>query len=182
MDNEIKNLIVDTLYDRAQAQAQAHSCFVVNESGMKLLKRGSEALPEIERVLRSIVDPRLCEDYRQSPASKSEIENMFSEAKPFRGLNYVLGAYLVIGSKFDPRRLVEFLRSISEPLLLESLANIPVFFQKSAEGFNFRIAPPKELIEFVESQLDSNSDAIRRAAARTIERSFGARTPPHEKD
>jgi hypothetical protein len=152
MDADVE-LVLDTLYDRKPSDRQ--SCFVVNRAGLSLLKGPEIVVPSIEQVLREIVDPAFSAERTQ--------------ARRFPGLDYVLGAYMVLGVKSDPERTVSFLATLSAPLLVEAVKNIPVFFAPEGGGYNPGILPGHRLQEFVQGLSRSGSEDVRTAATRVTE-------------
>ncbi|HLN27890.1 MAG TPA: hypothetical protein VK395_09105 [Gemmataceae bacterium] len=153
MDADVE-LVFDTLYERKPSDNQ--SCFVVNQAGLTLLKSSESYVPLIEQVLRELVDPALSGDR--------------SHTRTFPGLDYVLGAYMVLGVKANPDRVVGFLATLSAPLLVEAVKNIPVFFAPEGEGYSPGIAPSQELKKFVRELSKSESEDVRTAAARVMDR------------
>lgn len=147
-------LILDALYDRQPGDRK--SCFVVNRAGLALLSGPAERfVPSIEQVLREIVAPAF--------------SGIGTQARQFRGLDYVLGAYMVLGVKLDAQRTVEFLATLPSPLLAEAVKNIPVFFAPEGRGYNPGILLGDRLQEFVQGLSRSESDDVRTAATRVIE-------------
>jgi hypothetical protein len=145
---EIEQLALDTLYERRRGGS---GCFVWNEAGNELAKLDVEAMPVLERV---IVD-RVCPAY-----SATSVQSFYP-----LGLGGLLGAYLVAGSRANPRRVVDFLAVLPEALLKESIAYIPAFFGKIDGRY---VAPPHELLEFVRMLTSSKSEELRHTAQRSL--------------
>ncbi|HVA46133.1 MAG TPA: hypothetical protein VNH11_07145 [Pirellulales bacterium] len=143
-------LIVDTLYYRRPTPGD--SCFVSNLAGMELLRCDSSALERIELVLRGLV----------APPSASHVSD------EFLGLDYVLGAYAVIGSRYNPGRIVAFMRTMPVVLQAEFVAVLPVFFGGSGDDYDFGVGPTAELVAFVDESRSSGAELLRTAAMRAI--------------
>lgn len=110
-------------------QTDGESCFTANRPGLELLAADGSVLGPIETTLLEVA--------RGEHAATSP------------GLDYVIGAYLVVGTKHTQGRIVPFIRSLPDSLLKRVLLNIPVFFRKVEGEYNFRIPPGAELIEFL---------------------------------
>lgn len=173
MDSDME-LVLDTLYDRRQSDRQG--CFTVNRAGLSLLKSPLSIVPVIEQVLREIVEPALSggrTESSQFPALDpmwNDVIRYNPAASEFPGLDYVLGAYLVLGVKLNPDRVVSFLSTLSAPLLAEAIQNIPVFFAPKGQGYNPGIPPGHELKKFVQDMEKAEWEDVRTAAARVMER------------
>jgi hypothetical protein len=146
-------LVLDTLYELRQGEQR--SCFVTNAAGLVLLQSGSGVVPSVEKVLREVVDPALRGDAKA--------------IRKFPGLDYVIGALLVLGANFDTLRLIDFLASISGPLLAEVIKNVPVFLSPMPGGYKSGISLSGPLLDYVQSQLESDRDDVRGAAKRCLE-------------
>ena len=153
MSTELEQLVLDTLHDRRRAATD--SCLVVNEAGMELLASTAEALPVIERVLRTVVIPAMSEQK--------------AEGLGFLGLDYVLGAYLVIGCKTGLDRTVAFLREIPHPLLIQAFSAIPIFFRRMKDGYNSGVPPAPYLVAFLHELSGSPQREVRDEARGTLE-------------
>ncbi|MGH7138686.1 MAG: hypothetical protein ACREHD_23315 [Pirellulales bacterium] len=151
MDKDrLDRLVLDSLYYRRATNGD--SCFVSNVAGLELFKCDSSALEHIERVLQEVVVPR--------PASHIRDE--------FLGLDYVLGAYAIIGSRYDPSRVVAFVRTMPAALVAEFVAVLPIFFRQRDDKYDFDVAPAPELVAFAEECGNSNDEPLRTAARRAI--------------
>lgn len=148
--DSINQLILDTLhYRRAMAGG---SCLTSNVAGLELLKCDSSVLWGIEKVLLDQVVPRSASNIRDE----------------FLGLDYVFGAYAVVGSRYDPRRVVAFVRTMPGALQAEFVAVLPIFFRQHDGKFNFDVCPAPELVAFAEECCNSGVEALRGAARRAI--------------
>lgn len=157
----LRELVFDALYDR-RSRTGSH-CFVVNEAGMELFRENATILPLIEDVLQDIVEGELVKE----PAAQ-DITDVFTQGDAFPGLDYLLGAYLVLGGKYDPDRVIQFLESRSDELKQRAIATIPVFFDKDETGYRFTIGPTQQLRDFVEKETHSNNVRLRQMATRVF--------------
>ena len=151
MPGSLEQLVMDTLLDRRQPKQ--HSCLVVNEAGMELLAGTRDALPVIERVLREVVLP--------TAAAASTWPSRFP------GLDYVFGAYMVIGRKVDDDRIFSFVRSLPQTLFEEALHAVPVFFRRMKEGYNSGVPPGEPMKKFL-TELSLSPEAMVRDTARQV--------------
>jgi len=172
MDADME-LVLDTLYDRKRSERKG--CFVVNRAGLSLIQSDLSIVPAIEYVLKEIVDPALSgsqvETYRLPGLDPlwADVMRYNPASSKFPGLDFVLGAYIVLGVKLDPERVVTFLSNLSTPLPSEAVKNIPAFFAPPGEGYNPGISLGDRLKEFVQSLSKSESEDVRKAAARVME-------------
>lgn len=149
MDEDYMNcLVLDALYYRRATPGD--SCFVSNIAGLDLLRCDASVLSRIEKVLRTLVAPR----------SDSQAR------KDFLGLDYVLGAYAIVGSRYDPARVVDFIRTLPAALQAEFVAALPIFFRRDDGEYSFDIPPASELLEFVDASRTAEVESLRRAASR----------------
>lgn len=155
----LEMLVRETLHD-SRARSKDTGCFVVNEAGIELAATGIESLGVIENALANTVIPVFNDDYRRR----------------FPGIDYVIGAYLVVGSKYDPLRMVTFLRNQESRVVMLAIKRVPTFFRTREDGtFNFGVAPAGELIEFVNEMAESIDSNIREAARRVKSKIVGVR-------
>ena len=130
-------LVLDALYDRHDGMD--NTCLHTNQAGLILLESPASIIPAIEEVLLQIVEPALAAWQEDSAIVKLQrLLGEYSDLarhKPFPGLDYVLGSYLVIGAKSDWPRVARFLLGSSESLLAEAIMQIPVFFKPPSAGF-----------------------------------------------
>lgn len=151
MDNDgISHLILDALYYRRPTSGD--SCLVSNVAGLDLLKADSSALERIEKILCDVVAPRTGSRVRDE----------------FLGLDYLFGAYAIIGSRYDPSRVVTFVQTMPVPLQAEFVAVLPVFFRRCEGAYSFGVAPAPDLLDLVEKFCSSETEALRKAAERAI--------------
>lgn len=148
--NEVpmNRLILDAL--RYRRATPGDSCFVSNMAGLELLKCDASVLDPIEKVLRTLVAPRSGSQAR----------------KDFLGLDYVLGAYAIIGSRYDPARVVDFMHTLPAALQTEFVAALPIFFRQDDGEYRFDTAPASELLEFVDASRTAEAESLRLAACR----------------
>src|SRR5678815_3004735 len=121
---EEQKLVRDTLHYR-----DPHvdgTCFATNAPGLRLVGSGPSFLPAVEAALV------------QAASNQDQQSDT--------GLDYVIGAFLIIGTKYDKEKLVPFIRSVPKIFMKQIILNIPVFFRKTRDGYNFGVAPPHELI------------------------------------
>jgi|KBSSwiStaDraftv2_1062776.scaffolds.fasta_scaffold141237_2 hypothetical protein len=144
---EQDKLIFDTLHYRPQSHG---TCFVVNEPGLKLISSDSAFLPAIKATLLELAKEH---NWRQ-----------------LYGLDYVIGAFLVLGAKYAPDTLVPFIQSLPEVFVMEVVSKIPVFFRKmdNIGSYNFEVAPARELVEFVRDLASSEDAAMQKVAHRVL--------------
>lgn len=176
MDAEME-LVLDTLYNRRRSDGA--SCLTVNQAGLTLLKSEVSIVPVIEQVLKEVVDPAVAGNWPEG-IKLPGLDPLWSEVirhdpavSKFPGLDYVLGAYLVLGVKSNPERIVDFLATVSPPLLVKTVLNIPVFFAREGEGYNSGVSPDGRLMAFVRSLLKDECEEIRIAAAQALKRMNG---------
>jgi hypothetical protein len=179
MSND-KKLVLDALYYRELQQSE--SCLVSNTAGETLRQsRSASILPVIEQVLQEIVEPALLEIQAKSAQMPhldlSEWDPIFREIirydpvhSQFPGLPDVLGAYLIVGTKFDPDRMVHFLSTLSPRLLVEAIESILIFFSYPDEGYDPGIPPSRKLIEFVKKLEHVEYEDLRSVARRVREK------------
>lgn len=171
MDHE-GQLVLDTLYDRGSSNSQ--HCLSTNQAGLRLLECPPTVLPQIEQVLREIVNPVLSASITEKPKNLA-LDRLLGdftslvEQTHFPGLDYLLGAYMVIGAKSDFSRVERFLYSMSDPLLIEAISHIPVFFKRVNCEYNCGVSPLGEVMSFLKHLVKSEKQAIRVAADRVIE-------------
>ena len=154
MHKTIEKLIDDTLHGR-RIGGKAGSCLVSNQAGAELIGLECDVMDELEEAIREI-DASLRDGLRSASA--------------FSGLEYVIGAYLVNGARYNANRAIGFVDSLSIGLLRESIANIPVFFRRMESGYNFGVSPPEEYKEFARRLENSQCDEIASTAKRVVER------------
>lgn len=148
----LEELVYDTLYFRRSSPEA--SCLQANIAGEELRKESAEALPIIERVVKTIVSP----DFNES------------KDQTFAGLADLLGAYMVIGSAYDAHRCVRFLRDLPPTLQAKALALVPVFFRRGRirpiekAANDQKIAPNEQLLNFVRDSSRSTDQAIKESA------------------
>jgi hypothetical protein len=145
---EQEKLISDTLH----YLPPGGSCFVVNEPGLKLISSDISFLPLIKSTLLEAAQDR--------------------NRRRFRGLGYVIDAFLVLSTKYAPDGLVPFILSLPREFQKEVVRTIPVSFQKTggAGGYNFSVAPTRELIEFVRQLSEGEDLELQKAALRVLSR------------
>ncbi len=143
---ENDDLILDTLHFRPPAGQR----IVVNEPGLKLIASDASFLIPVKAALLD--------------AAHS------AERRQLYGLGYVIGAFLILGTKHAPDTLVPFIRSLPAAFQKEVVATIPAFFQKNKENgaYNFEEAPAHELIEFLEQLSQSEDSELKRTARRAL--------------
>jgi hypothetical protein len=169
MDPDSK-LVLDTLFDLKSDTK--NGCFVVNRAGTLLLNSPESILPVIQVILRDTVEPGLAE-FQQSTVS-AKLANLLdghsdlAGARVFPGLDYVLGAYLVVGAKTNPDRITKFLATVSTKLLINAISVIPVFFKRMRDGYNFGVAPDGVVLELVITLSQSGQADVKSIAARVL--------------
>lgn len=152
-NNEKTDLVCDALYGVNVVEDE--TCFTHNEAGLKLIACGPDMLPVIEETLRDIVNP-------EALVSRDNLQAMFP------GLDYVLGAYLVIGQKAGFHRIASFLKQMSSPLLAEAIAVIPVFW--SPDEDRPMETSSTELKRFLVEHGESANPVIRDSARRVLKK------------
>jgi hypothetical protein len=140
-------LIFDTLHYRPPPGGRR---FVVNEPGLRLIEGDALLLSPIKAALLEAAQSRNWEQ--------------------LYGLGYVIGAFLILGTKHAPDTLVPFIVSLPPAFQKEVIAAIPVFFQKNKRtgNYNFSEAPTRELIEFVKQLSCSEDSELQRTAQRVV--------------
>jgi hypothetical protein len=149
--SELESLIFDTLYYR---RSSADGCLGVNSAGLGLLTQNADALSSIERVLVQTVAPKFDS----------------GRSNDFLGLDYLLGAYLVIGSKYDAARAVSFLKALPMHLQAEAIANVPIFLDSERNKSVSGVIVANEFLTYLNDVCESKCDELRTASNRA--RSF----------
>lgn len=147
--SEQQKLIFDTLHYRPPIKGNS---FVVNEPGLKLIAGDASFIPPIKSALMEVVPNK--------------------NRQQLYGLGYLIGAFLVIGSKYAPEMLVPFIESVPQEFAKDILSAIPVFFQKSESNgvYIFSVAPAAELFAFVKQLSNSERHVLQKVAQRVIVR------------
>lgn len=148
MPTEHQKLIHDTLYYRPPSNGTS---FVVNDPGIRLVSADASFLPAIKSAILEI-------------APKNEWRELY-------GLNYLIGAFLVLGTKFAPDTLVPFIRTLPQAFIKEVITQIPVFFHKIkiSGRYNFEVAPAPELVVLAREFARSGDQALQKVAQRAVE-------------
>jgi hypothetical protein len=173
---DLEQLALDALYGR---RINRRGCIVFNVAGEELFAAPQEVIPIVERVLLETVEPILAEskeDLRVSQIREnlktalpeSVVNQMPIRSRDFSGLDYLLGAYLVIAARSDPDVAVRFLARVSAALQVEALAAIEIFFMSKADGYVRGIAPPVQFRAFVRQLAESRCEKLRSVAERTL--------------
>jgi len=148
-ENEVRQLISDVFSYRRIPDG---TCFYVNEPGMRLIEGDASYLPAIKATLRETV---------QNRASRE-------------ALKYVVGAFVVISSRYAPDSIVSFIRSLPLEIQGPIIANLPLFFRKVRTGhYNFGVAPAPQLIGFIEETAKTGEPPLQenaRGALRELSR------------
>lgn len=176
-----EQLALDTLYERRMNRER---CFVSNAAGIELIEAPRDAVPVIEHVLRDVVQPKIrnsAEAERRCTDRAREILGPIGCKMPicvqeFPGLDYLLGAYLLITARSDPNRAVAFLAESPNPVLVEVLAAVRIFFNRSDQDYGFHEGPPDQLHAFVRDLTGHEDEAVRSAAETTLKRVVWQRT------
>ncbi len=158
MTTSFERLIDDTLHERRMGR---EGSFVWNVAGQELRSAGPGALSEMERAIKEAIEPAL----RDFPPPT---DSLFQDVGPLPGLKAFLGAYLVVGLTSDPPRVIGFLRNLDEVLLTRAIAASGTFFAKTKAGYQFDIAPPPALLEFLVEFSSSSSLRLQKAAKRAL--------------
>ena len=143
---EQTQLIFDTLHYRPTAGRR----FVVNEPGLRLIAGDASLLSPIKTAL--------LEAAQGTNWGKLD------------GLGYVIGAFLILGTKHAPDTLVPFITSLPSECRKEIVAAIPVFFQRKNQTgtYNFSEKPPQELIQFIRQLSCSDASKLQKEAKRVL--------------
>lgn len=162
--DEIEELVSDTLYFRRTTPG---ACLQTNLAALELAQQSADALPQIEFVLGAVVAPGLTQIVsRLFPGSN---EGRYEE-DPFPGLSGLLGAYMLIGSKFDASRVVGFLRTLPVSLQAKAVALVPVYFRKGMfrpqekDVNDLKELPDEKLLSFVQEASQSENQELRENA------------------
>jgi len=142
---EQQQLIHDTLHYRPSG---ATGCFVVNDPGLRLISSDASALPSIKAALLAA-------------SRETNWDRLY-------GLDYVIGAFLVLATKHAPETIVPFIQSLPQAFATRVIATVPAFFRKkeSTDEYNFATAPSPELIEYIDKLSSSDEGPIRKTAER----------------
>ena len=146
---EIERLVVDTLYYRCPS---SEGCFAVNSAGMALIAQNADALLSMERVLVQTVAPKFNS----------------GRTNEFLGLDYLLGAYLAIGSKYEPTRVVSFLKILPIYLQAVAITVIPIFLDSARNKSVSGVLVADEILTYLNEASSSATDDLRTAAKRAI--------------
>lgn len=173
MMKDIRELVLDTLYDRGQEGRS--SSFVVNNAGLDLLNsKQLETLQIIESILCDLVEPALLNHEVSKDfdlAAKLGCDVNLIETSPFNGLTYVLGAYWLISIRLNiVNRAFQFFDTHSDKLLSDAISCVPIFFKKLDDGYNFEVEPPITLLNYIKSKSNHRSSVVSQAASRTFAR------------
>jgi len=142
-----QQLIYDTLhYQRPAGQGS----FFVNEPGLKLISSDESYFPAIK-------------------AAILEASQQTGDPRQIFGLDYVIGAFLVVGTKYVPQELIPFIRALPKGFIEEVVRGIPAYFLKlqNTGKYILGVAPPHELIEFI-MELTLREDPIMQGIARGV--------------
>jgi len=145
-----ENLAMKTLHGHRIAPVT--SSFRANDAGIELSKSGVGALAIIEKVIKEKVIPRL--DIQDKVEVSHKIQEdwgalMGNASHNFIGLNYLIGAYLVIGVRENTQEVFAFLEEQPKVIQIEALECSLTFFFKTSNGYNFGIAPSRILLKFL---------------------------------
>ena len=131
----------------------SRSCFGTNDAGIKLANCGVDALQVIENVLESEVISML---------NGNDISAQLSQ---YVGLNYSIGAYLVIAVRANSERALEFIGKQPTGVQDEAINCSPTFFFKTVDGYNFGVAHNSQLLNFLETRAQSSNLELASLAA-----------------
>jgi len=135
-ENEVRQLISEVF---SYKRIPDGTCFYVNEPGVRLIKGDASYLPLIKSTLRETA---------QNSASRE-------------ALKHVVGAFLVISSRYEPDSIVSFIRSLPSEIQGTIIMNSPLFFRKVRAGdYNFGVAPAPQLIEFIEEMAKAGESTL----------------------
>lgn len=152
----LKDVVLDTLYFRRTDEAE--DCLVRNVAFEDLKLHSIDALPVIEDVI-----------LREIGVDFVDLSN-----HPYHGLNDLLGAYMLLGSRHDCHRSIQFLKQLSAPLQARAIGLIPVYFRKNyyrQEEHETNIKKPvaaPELIQLLEDSTRSTDESIRESGLRAL--------------
>ena len=149
IEPNIKQLALVTLSGKTMFRSD--SCFMSHEAGDTLVECGPDALPVIEEIIRSEVNPILTGN------------DLPLICEPFLGLGELLGVYLRIAVRTDSDHVYRFLEQQPEPTRVAAIKSASTHFFKTNNGYNFGVAPNSALIEFVRRQIGSNSTVSQHA-------------------
>ncbi|MFO0967460.1 MAG: hypothetical protein U0793_18025 [Gemmataceae bacterium] len=170
ISDDLEELVFDALYFRRLHPDR--TCLQTNLAAQELQGQSVAALPHIERVLTKVVSPASLEPPKRRSLPGSG--DMSYEVDEFPGLSGLLGAYLVIGSKHDVLRVVDFLRGVPPTLQAKAVALLPVFFRKmkvraeEKDVNSLKDPPAKPLLLFVEELSRSENQLLRENALRAM--------------
>jgi hypothetical protein len=149
---ELLFLVQDALNAR---RMEKDARIVSNADGDELAECNAAALPVIEHVIEAEIVPQL----KDTDPHRLE----------FVGLGDVLGAYIIIGLRYDESRVLNYLRKSPDRLKAKMLGAIPGHFYKPYGEFNFGVAPTAGLLDFIRDQQYSNDENIRNEAVDVLE-------------
>lgn len=128
------------------------SCLFANKAAIELGQCPEEALSRIEQVISEVV----------APVFESADDHAFV------GLTSFLGAYLLIGSRSDPARVVVFIRKLPAKLQAEAVATVPIFFSRSNQKSQHETLINDVLLAYVYDSTRSESTILREKACRAL--------------
>lgn len=161
-------LVSDTLYYRRLDENA--NCLQHNVAGLELMQWNADALPVIEKTLIDVVGPLISKlEDTPRPSTWEEVMRMPVSQHLFHGLSDLLGAYLLIGSRSDPKRITGFLRTLPLKLQANAIGVMPVFFQRTSllqERETNDLKPPlnSEYLLYLKDTLQSGNQALREDA------------------
>ncbi len=169
-------LVEDTICCRRMHRDS--SCFTWNIAGMELRQAPAAVLSVIEETVRTVVVPSLDlpEDDRVAK-NRAALIDLLGRADgvgdktshEFPGLTEVFGAYVVIGLRDDPRRVSEFLFGLPARPLAQAVGATTIYFGHANGPESVLTAPTTELFTFLAKAADSDNEAVRLAAQRSLE-------------
>ena len=161
MDRDIRQLALDALYNRSDKKSEtSKSCFIFNEAGTELRACNADAIPALEELFLDVIVPAMEQHRKQNGIP--DWNSMIQEGPPFAGLSEFIGAYWIICARSDPSRAIRFMRTMTRPVVSESVSLLAVYFHPANSLSNVTI--PDEYIAYVKELGNSNVDEYRDVA------------------
>jgi len=178
--SQLRHLVEETLYDLRQSDNA--SSISANLAGLELLDQDDSVLPIIEEILLDVVSPELSSSSASLDAEALQGNRNLEKLKrlapgvairkggEFRGLSYVLGAYLKIGLVYSPSRAFAFLRSCNASVRERLLEIVLVFFD--SDDARCTQSAIKCLKDYLEEEEAIGTSRMSSLARRNLDRLF----------
>ena len=158
MDSDVRELALDTLYNRgAQTAGSSDSCFIFNEAAERLHACGFDAVKTLEELMSEVVVPAM--DKHREQNGIPDWSSMVQEGPPFAGLDEFLGAYWIICARTDPYHAVEFINKLTRPVVNEAVSILALYYHPANSLSDGAI--PTQYVEYIQRLCESDVDEFR---------------------